>query len=407
MLAPLHIDSIAAGGDGVGRSDGVVVFVPRTAPGDEAMVDYTIKGRFARGRLERLTTPSPARVEPPCPHYTIDRCGGCQLQHLAYAGQLDAKRGIVRDALTRIARRPAEPEAVRASAREWRYRRKLTLAMRWSGGRWVAGLHPHDRPDAVFELRDCPITEEPVLVVWREVLAASALLPRARELRGAVRLLDEGASFVLEGGERWAQHRQFVDAVPSLSVLWWAPEERDRRMLLDRRAHGSPGAAFAQVNEGVAREMQRYVVEQALARSPRTVIDAYAGAGDTAVPIAEAGAAVTAIELNAEAAAWGARRLPEGSRSLAGRVEALLPEALPADIVILNPPRGGVHERVCEMLSAARPAPRALIYVSCNPATLARDLGRLPGFAIESVQPFDMFPQTAHVETVCVLVPAA
>jgi 23S rRNA (uracil1939-C5)-methyltransferase len=87
-------------------------------------------------------------------------------------------------------------------------------------------------------------------------------------------------------------------------------------------------------------------------------------------------------------------------------VEDLLGQTLPADVVVLNPPRGGVDGRVCEQLERASPAPRAIVYVSCNPATLARDLTRLPSFDVESVQPFDMFPQTAHVETVCVLVPA-
>ena len=141
--------------------------------------------------------------------------------------------------------------------------------------------------------------------------------------------------------------------------------------------------------------------------SPARIVDAYAGAGETAVPLAAAGACVTAIELDRDASARSASLLPEGSRALVGRVEDRLEEALPADLVIVNPPRTGVDARVTTLLAAATPAPRAIVYVSCNPATLARDIARLPGWRVRSLRLFDMFPQTAHVETVCELVPEA
>ena len=94
------VESIAAGGDGVARAEGFVVFVPRSAPGDIGVVNIAMRGSFARAPFERLVTPAPTRVEPPCPHYTIDQCGGCQIQHMSYDAQLEAKQGIVRDALT-------------------------------------------------------------------------------------------------------------------------------------------------------------------------------------------------------------------------------------------------------------------------------------------------------------------
>src|SRR5262249_30994346 len=138
--------------------------------------------------------------------------------------------------------------------------------------------------------------------------------------------------------------------------------------------------------------------------SPATVIDCYAGAGATAIALAERGARVTAIELDAAAVRWVAAHLPPGSRSLVARVEDALGETLPADVVILNPPRSGVDERVTTTLREGR-APRAIVYVSCNPSTLARDVLRLPGYRVASLRSFDMFPQTAHIETVCELVP--
>jgi len=395
----------------------MVAFVPRTAPGDIARVRLAPGERFARGVLDAVVEPGPGRVEPPCPHYVHDRCGGCQVQHMAYGAQLAAKRTIVGDALARIGRVAAEVAPVEASPRPWRYRRKLTLALRRRGGGWVAGLHPYDRPGDVFALADCPITDERVVAVWRDVLAAGAHLPAdAPALRGAVRLLgdDSGpgeptrAAFTLEGGRGWPGARALADAVPALAAVWHTPDAGGRQLVVDRRADAAPGASFAQVNPAMAAVLGRAVVDAALKFSPARVVDGYAGAGDTAAELAGRGVSVTAIELDAEAARYAADRLGGAGRAVVGRVEDELPAALPADVVVLNPPRAGLDARVPETLERAAagafgPAPRGLVYVSCNPATLARDLARLPSYRVRSVRPFDMFPQTAHVETLVVL----
>lgn len=407
----LRIESIAAGGDGVGRASGMVAFVPRTAPGDLARVRLAPGERFARGVLDAIVERGPGRVEPPCPHYVVDRCGGCQLQHLAYEAQLAAKRVIVGDALARIGRRATEVAAVVPSVRPWRYRRKLTLALRRRGGRWVAGLHPYDAPGDVFALADCPITDERVLDVWRAVLGAGALLPAdGPALRGAVRVVSAAdeptrATFTLEGGRRWGVDA-FADAVPALAAVWWEPAGGRRRLVVDRRGNALPGASFAQVNPVVAAELARAVVDAVLAFDPAHVVDGYAGAGDTAVALAVHGVYATAIELDPEAARYAADRLGRAGRALVGRVEDELGGALPADVVVLNPPRAGLDARVPETLEVAATradGPRGLVYVSCNPATLARDLARLPSYRVRRVQPYDMFPQTAHVETLVVL----
>ena len=143
------------------------------------------------------------------------------------------------------------------------------------------------------------------------------------------------------------------------------------------------------------------------AYAPQKIVDAYSGSGETAIEFARAGAKVTAIELDSDAARWCALHLPEGSVSVRGRVEEALPRALPADAVVLNPPRAGTDRAVTEILEQLPNKPRVIAYVSCNPATLARDIARMPGYRIASLVPFDMFPQTAHVETVCELVPDA
>ena len=151
--------------------------------------------------------------------------------------------------------------------------------------------------------------------------------------------------------------------------------------------------------------MQADVVAAVLAHAPKTVIDGYSGGGDVALALAAHGVQVAAVELDEEAAAWAAARLPAPSRAIAARVEDVLERLLPSDVVILNPPRAGVDARVTAALST-RP-PKVIVYVSCDPATLARDVARLAGWRIRNLTCYDMFPQMAHVESVCELVPEA
>lgn len=409
QMVSLEIESIAAGGDGVARANGLVVFVPRTAPGELVTARISGKGSFARGSLRTVARPSDERIDPPCPHYTRDRCGGCQLQHMSYASQLRAKQRIVGDAMERIGRRRLTIAGVRESPSEWRYRTKLTLALRrLSSGEWIAGLHPYDDPAKVFALADCPITDRAVVATWRDILSRSALFPSVQSLRGSVRQTADGPVFVMMGGMRWSNAKAFFDLVPSLAAMWWESDEGGRRIIGDRRPSRSlqpPVASFTQVNPEVAMILRNHLISIVSAYSPKTLVDAYSGAGETAVTFAKSGIRVTAIELDSDAARWCAVHLPEGSVSVRGRVEEALPKALPAEAVVLNPPRAGVDAAVTDLLQNAPVKPRVLAYVSCNPATLARDVARLPGYRIESVTPFDMFPQTAHIETVCELVP--
>jgi 23S rRNA (uracil1939-C5)-methyltransferase len=403
--ATLTIASIAAGGDGVGRTEGVVVFVPRTAPGDVARVRLARAKRFARGELIALEAESPARVEPPCRHYTEDRCGGCQIQHMSYDAQLAAKRMIIGDSLRRIGRRDVSDPEVEPSDSPWRYRRKLTLHLRRTRDGWIAGLHPYDDPVAVFDLEDCPITDERVLVVWRELRAVFDALPSEPALRVAVRLLDDGAAATVEGGHVWRTADAFFTSAPSLTELWWRPEGGTTRRIAARSAESRAGAAFVQVNARVAARLQTELLSRVRARTPERIVDAYAGSGATAIPLAQDGRTVVAIELDRSAVDRMRPHLALPSSVIAGRVEDHLERELPADVVILNPPRTGVDARVTVALERHRERVRTLFYVSCDPATLARDIARLPGYRIVAVRGYDMFPQTAHVETLCELEP--
>lgn len=414
----VDITSIAAGGDGVGRIDGMAVFVPRAAIGDRLSVRLRHKRkRFAQADIQSVLSPSPNRVTAPCVHYIKDRCGGCQLQHIEYAAQLRAKQNIISDAVRRIGKREIDLPVIEASPKEWRYRQKLTLEMRRVGNsaRWIGGLHPYNAPAEIFNLTDCPITDENVMIAWRQVLAAGNCFPNARRLRGSVRLTNEGAVFTLYGSNEWTESatKAFIEACPGIAALYWHPEDADRVLVADRRSVASPDASFTQVNTEVAANLTDYVESLILATGSasdpsgnRTVTEGYSGNGDLAVRLSARGFAVRAIELDRDAAAWSKERLNYPSASIQGRVEDNLESCLPSDIVILNPPRGGLHDDIPGILERYASQIKKFIYISCDPATFARDLSRLPSFGIKSSKAFDMFPQTAHVETVWELVPS-
>jgi len=403
-MAAVRIDSIAAGGDGVGRFDGLAVFVPRTAPGELVDVVMRQRGRMARGRLLRVVEPSPARVDPRCRHYDGDHCGGCQLQHMSTESQLAAKQRIVQDAFARIAKRAVALPPIVSSPSAWEYRSRLTLAMRWQDNGWIMGLHAFDDVDRVFDLRECPITDERIVVAWTDVRDAARFLPRAAELRGTIRSLGRELALILEGGDSWADARAFAAAVPRLDVIRWRPSRGAPRVVADRRTTGTPDESFDQVNQPVAAAARQELIARALAASPRTAVDAYAGLGATAHALAERGISVTAIEADEAASGYAASHLPPESRAVTGRVEDVLPKYLPADVVILNPPRAGIDARVAQALQS-RPWPSRVLYMSCDPGTLARDVSRLPSYRVSSLRAYDMFPQTAHVEVVCELLP--
>ncbi|PYO63539.1 MAG: hypothetical protein DMD70_03680 [Gemmatimonadetes bacterium] len=181
MSDVVAITAIAAGGEGVGRlADGRAVFVARTAPGERIRLREGVKlhKTFARGELGEIVAPGATRVTAPCPHYVQDRCGGCQLQHVTYEAQLAAKRAIVGDALRRIAKLEVEDPEIVEAVEEWRYRAKVSLAVKGGRGRSRAvGLHQYDRPGSVFDLKDCHIADFKLMVLWRELKQRLDLLP--------------------------------------------------------------------------------------------------------------------------------------------------------------------------------------------------------------------------------------
>ncbi len=466
-VATIRIEGIAAGGDGVGRADGLACFVPRSAPGDLAQVALQMHARHARGRVLQLVEASASRVAPRCRHYEADRCGGCQLQHLDGDAQRDARLTIVQDALRRIGKREV-PRATLVSGADWAYRGRLTLTLRRRGTSWIGGLHPFDDASRVFMLEECAIAHPSVVRAWHAVRAQSRGLPDAATLRVAIRrighVLRDGSNastsdsgvivLVVSGAFAWPDGSAWASALrkahPDIVAVWWEREDGERELMdgPSPRYEGAGGGelehdaqpdvetdaalmepsagidgdgpeaaealAFAQVNEEVAAALRAFVLEQVRTFSPSHVIDAYAGVGILSALLGASSSPqptplrVTAIEADPAGAAQARRRLRAFTTAhvVCDTVEHALAGALPADVVVLNPPRRGVDIQVTALLAdAAARGLRAIVYVSCDPATLSRDVARLPAWRIAALRCFDMFPQTAHVESVCVLVP--
>ncbi|HET7598664.1 MAG TPA: TRAM domain-containing protein [Gemmatimonadales bacterium] len=402
----VRIVRLAAGGDGVGRlPDGRTVFVPRTAPGDLVALRAVRRARrFARARVAAVLEPGPGRVEPRCPHYTTDECGGCQLQHLAGDVQREARRGFVGDALRRLARLEVADPPLEPAEREFGYRTKLTLHAA-AGARRI-GLRPYGRPDAVFELVWCHITDAGLMELWQAVRELRHWLPRDLE-RLVLRRGREGEAHVIaavRGAEAWTRAAALareLEARGQRAALWWKPEGGVARAL--GRATESPPhpGVFEQVNPPMGARARAYAVAALGPVAGRRIWDLYAGIGETTALLAREGAVVESVELDRRAVAIAEGHGPPARRH-AGAAEDVVPALGPAELVVTNPPRGGMDSTVVEAIAAARP--RRIAYVSCDPATLARDVGRLgPAYRMADLRAFDLFPQTAHVETVAVL----
>ena len=404
------ITAIAAGGEGVGRlADGRAVFVARTAPGERIRLREGVKlhKSFARGELAEIVAAGAARVTAPCPHYVQDHCGGCQLQHVTYDAQLAAKRAIVGDALRRIAKLDiGDPEIVEA-VEEWRYRAKISLAVKSvarSDARTV-GLHPYDRPGSVFDLKDCHIADFKLMALWRELKQRLDVLP-SRLTHLTLRLDREGRRHVIaeSSGEPWRNAEALRAALPDGGnvICWWQPVDGAARVVAGP-ATGFPATAFEQVNPEMGTIARAWAVDQAGDVRGAVVWDLYGGIGDTAVALAERGAQVVSVDADEKAIEWArGRAAARPVRFIAGKAEDVLPTLPEPSAVVVNPPRPGLHWNVTLRLTG-QPVSR-LIYVSCDPATLARDLHRLSAtYRVSAVRAFDLFPQTAHVETVAVL----
>jgi 23S rRNA (uracil1939-C5)-methyltransferase len=383
--------------------DGRAVFVPRTAPGDLVdLAEPREHKRFVRGRAARLVEASSLRVMPRCPHYTVDECGGCQLQHVDYQAQLESRSSFVGDALRRLGKRETPDPPIEPSILTYDYRTKLTLHVS-PGGRRI-GLHRYQRADQVFDLVWCHITVPQLMELWQVVRKLRSMLPH--NLEQVVLRLDRsgGRHLVLRvgPGEVWSGGNRFrreLERRGTSATLWWQPPGGAARTVAGGN-EAYPATVFEQVHPQMGDQVREFAVEQLGDVAGRRVWDLYAGIGETTAQLVGRGAEVESVELDRRAVAEAEARGPAARRHT-GRVEDLLRELRSPELVLTNPPRTGMDQRVTAELE--RLLPRRLVYISCDPATLARDLQRLPSFRLGTVRAFDLFPQTTHVETVAVL----
>jgi 23S rRNA (uracil1939-C5)-methyltransferase len=379
----LRIESLAKGGDGVGRaSDGRVVFVPFTAPGDLVRVALVSRhARYAHGAALELLEPGPGRTDPLCPVFGV--CGGCDWQHVAYGAQLEAKRAILRDAIERIAKlRVPERFAMRPSPSPYGYRSRARVV----AGRGRVGFRRR-RSHAVCATARCPV----LVPALDEPLRALAEHPP--EPTG------EWEISAGSGGE------VAVARVPA----------RDSEAFVEIEVAGErlrvSAGTFVQAN-ALVRDALAAAVAGA-SGGGQTCLELFAGAGLFTLPLARRFARVVAVESHPGAVADLEENLAAAGLSDVEIVAQSVEEAFAAsafatlrpEVVVLDPPRAGLEAATRDGLPRLRA--RRVVYVSCDPATLARDVAVLAdrGYALASLEAFDLFPQTAHVEAVAVLEP--
>ncbi len=415
----VRIRAVSSDGSGVGDlPDGLVVFVHRTAPNDRVRIRvHSRKDRWARGTLEEVVESGEERTTPPCPYYAL--CGGCTLQHLSYEAQLHWKGRFIADALARIGGIDRPLPDVRPSPHELGYRSRVTFTvLRLGRDRVVAGLHRVERPSHLVDLPDaCLIADPRINRAWEHLRRSwgpgARRLPGGRKLRLTLMAADEGVALMVAGGRGKGDLRGLIGTDSGLIAVWRVEPGGQARLIAgEANARATrmgevttvDPRVFLQVNAGAAELLHADVIRSIPNPRGLTVVDAYCGTGLYGRHLARQGAVVVGLESDRAAVRAALEGAPPDFRVLEGRVEDRLSEALPADVVIMNPPRAGLDRVVPELLSN-RPA-RLLVYVSCDPATLARDLERLAGaYEIDQVLAFDLFPQTAHVETMVTLTP--
>jgi len=406
-VVELDIDSIAAGGDGVGRdAEGRVVFVPLTAPGDRiSTVIVTSKPRWARGIAREILIESEQRRSTPCPLFGV--CGGCRLQHIPETQQAEAKRLIIQDALQRIGGIQCDVAVPIRAGPDFGYRNRIALTARRSEVGY-RGLHD---PRAIIPTSDCLLAEPPIRDVV-SILSSGEGLPTGGELRITIRSNATGATAILvEGGKEPGIPADIADRVNSLESYWWRNDAGDMHLLAGSATFQEtwqglefelPPGIFLQCNRDVSAAMDAWLDLKVGSPSGRSIVDLYAGIGARAIRWAVSGGHVTACEENVaacEACDNAAKTAGAQLLIVRGRVEGQLSLLEGTEVVVVNPPRTGLDDLVRDAL-VAEPV-RYLAYISCDSATLARDLKVLvAGYDILDVQPFDAFPQTAHIETI-------
>ena len=400
-MIDLSLTGLAYGGEAIGRDeDGRMVFVAFALPGERVRVEIVeARKRWARARLVDVIEPAVQRIEPRCRHFT--HCGGCHYQHMSYEDQLQAKTVIIADQMRRIGGFEASPiEVAVPSPAPWNYRNHMQFSLAPEG---KLGFVTADG-EQVFAIEECHLPEPPLADLWPRL--ALGAIPGVR--RVALRAGVEDDLLVALHGEGNPEVDVHLD-LPA-SVVWLGPggaavlggEGYLVTEVLGRAYRVSAGSFF-QVNTVLAEELVSRALAALEVKAGEVVFDLYAGVGLFSAGLAEQGARVVAVEESPWAAADFEVNLDEFED--VALYEASVEQALPAisekpDAALVDPPRTGLSRKALDLLVEANP--ERLVYVSCDPATLARDAKRLAaaGYRLLRVTPIDMFPQTYHIETI-------
>lgn len=372
---------MAHGGKAVGRAGGKAVFVPFAIPDETVHAEvYRSRKRYSEAELRDIVVPSPDRVLPQCPYFGV--CGGCQLQHVSYERQLGMKRQVVMDLLQRVG---GFPDAVvlptLPSPLQYGYRNSARFL---GGARGDLG-YTDWRNNQFMRVDTCPIMAPPI----------SEVLP---QLQGRGRPREQVRVRYSEATDQLAIWPAVNAPVPSGQPYL-------EYELLGKRLHVS-STSFFQVNTHLAESLITVALERLRPMDGRVVLDAYSGVGAFTCFIAQEAAGVIAIEESPSAVADARLNLTGlGVRLIQGRTEDEIARLSgPIDLVLLDPPRTGCEPPALDALLAM--APERIVYISCEPSTLARDLHTLCStgvYGLRDVQPADMFPQTYHIEAVATL----
>jgi 23S rRNA (uracil1939-C5)-methyltransferase len=417
-----EVQDLAFGGFGVIRHEGLVIFVPFTAPGDRIVCRVTkCKKNFAEGEIVEILQKGTSRISPLCPHY--GRCGGCQLQHLNYAAQLKYKQNSVKDALTRIGGFSfSEVPVISGAEAQWSYRRHVTLSLHLnSGGHFSAGYVAADHY-SFLEISQCPIFVDPKDPLIHQVQTVAEALQADPGNEGRVVIMKHQHQIP----DRYVLlfHFKHLPA-NALNVLKKALEENKNwsgiqlkaprynqalgdstlQCRMDSLTFSFSPEAFIQNHPEQSLAIYRKICSIAETSPAGVILDLYCGIGISSLMIAKAGKKVLGVESNAEAVKLANDNAKMNGISTARFIKAdvkdvvlnLLKKESPG-MVLINPPRIGLEKSVRDAFLEGMP--NEIIYVSCMPSTLARDLKELSAkYEILSCTAYDMFPQTAHVET--------
>ncbi|UOQ48960.1 23S rRNA (uracil(1939)-C(5))-methyltransferase RlmD [Gracilibacillus caseinilyticus] len=437
----LHFEDITHEGDGVGKINGYPLFVPYGLPGETAEVKVIkVKKNFGFGRLVNVTSESEDRVDPPCNVYY--KCGGCQLQHMSYQMQLDMKRKQVESALRKIGHIEGIPIHDTVGMEDpWRYRNKVQIPVGTNNGELITGFYRKRSHDIIDDMDRCIITdevndrmveavrsiadrlgipaydEEKNRGVLRHIMVRSGqeteqtmvvLVTRTEKVMGLDTLIDEltkNYPHIKSIIQNINPDRTNVILGKKTKVLWGEEyiydEIGDIRFAISAKS-------FYQVNPTQTKKLYDKTLEYADLKGHEIVIDAYCGIGTISLFLAKQAKKVYGVEVVSEAISDAKDNAKlnhiDNAEFFVGQAEKVMPwwqaQGLKPDVIVVDPPRKGCDQALLEAMLAMKP--KRIVYVSCNPSTLARDLRVLEdgGYETKEVQPVDMFPQTTHVESV-------